>query len=152
MIFNQIIVTQDPSGERLPIEKGNDYMKRWLKTFDLDISNMAIYRHAYFKRYMLSHSLIIIIIFFSPGGVCCLSLFMEDKQFKENGCTVAFENTSFQKMVDRAKRYVGRLNYNHFNFPDRLENLTKALFDEIMLDRAGVNPIDRPHSCPDPEQ
>ena len=101
---------------------------------------------------MPSHESNIIILFFSPGGVCCLSLFMEDKQFKENGCTIAFENTTFQKMVNRARRYVGRLNYNHFNFPERLENLSNVLFDEIMLDRAGVNPIDSPFSYSEPEQ
>ena len=77
---------------------------------------------------------------------------MEDKQFKESGCSIAFENTTFQKMVDRAKKYVGRLNYNHFNFPDRLENLSNSLFDEIMLDRIDLNPIERPYSCPKPEQ
>ena len=128
-------------------------MKRWLRSFDLDICNMAIYRHAYFKRYKPNLlSLFSNFVFFSPGGVCCLTLFMEDKTFKDNGCTVAFDNTAFQKMVDRAKRYVGRLNYNHFNFPVRLENMSNALFDEIMLDRAGVNPIERPYNCPEPEQ
>lgn len=79
---------------------------------------------------------------------------MEDKAFKDNGCTVAFDNTAFQKMVDRAKRYVGRLNYNHFNFPARLENMSNVLFDEIMLDRAsiGISPIERPFNCAEPEQ
>ena len=49
---DQIIVTQEPEIVRddLPIEKGNNFMKRVLKSFDLDICNMAIYRHAYFKR------------------------------------------------------------------------------------------------------
>ena len=90
--------------------------------------------------------------FFSPGGVNCLSLFMDDKQFRENGDSIAFDNTAFKKMIERAKKYVARLNYNHFNFPARLENMSYELFETIMLEKTGVNPIDRPYVCPDPEQ
>ena len=91
------------------------------------------------------------LFFSSPGGICPLNLYMEEKTYRENGVFVPSENHEFRKMLERAVKYVGRLNYNHFNFPVRLENMTKTMYDDIMIDRASVNSPPPPIMCPEPE-
>ena len=57
---------------------------------------------------------------------------MKHREAVRRGESVNPVNTEFAKMVQRAEKYVARLNYNHFLFPDKLETLPKAVFDQYM--------------------
>ena len=110
----QIIVTKD-----IAEFDGMSYTKQLLSTFDLDFCKMAIYCNDYIKV---------------QGGKDTLLVFMDDKNRRERGRP---RNDAYsQKTLIRSRKYVSRLNYNHFcqyTFP--LETMTVEMFDEINLDR-----------------
>ena len=109
----QIIVTRH-IGER----DGLDYTKELLSTFDLDFCRMAIYCQDYVKV---------------QGGKNTLLIFMDDKHRREMGRP---RNNSYsQKTLIRSRKYVSRLNYNHFcQFTIPLEDMSVDMYDDIILD------------------
>ena len=110
----QIIVTKN-----IIASNGMSYTKQLLTTFDLDFCRMAIYCHDYVKLL---------------GGADTLFVFMDAKNRRENS-RPKNENYS-QKTLNRSRKYVSRLNYNHFcQYPIPLENMPGYTFDEINLDR-----------------
>ena len=114
----QIIVTKDITVNMIESD-GMDYTKQLLSTFDLDFCKMAIYCHDYVKV---------------RGGKDTLLIFMDDKNRRERGRP---RNTSYsQKTLNRSRKYVSRLNYNHFcQYTTPLEAMSVEMFDEINFDR-----------------
>ena len=109
----QIIVTRT-----ITERDGMDYTRELLSSFDLDFCRMAIYCHEYYKV---------------QGGQDTLRIFMDDKLRNERG--LIRNNSYTQKTLSRAKKYVSRMNYNHFSqFPIPLENMSVDMYQNIICD------------------
>ena len=110
----QIIVTRNISET-----DGLLYTKNLLKTFDLDICKMAIYDNEYVKV---------------GGGQNTFFIFMDDKVRRDRG--MARSNSYSPKTLERAKKYVSRLNYNFFcQFSTKLEDMDMAEFEDTMTNQ-----------------
>ena len=116
----QIIVTTD-----ITEEDGADYTRDLLSTFDLDFCRMAIYCDEYVKVL---------------GGLDTLRVFFDDKLRNERG--LARNNSYTKKTLSRAKKYVSRLNYDHFaQFAIPLEDMSLDMYQDIISNREYAQPV-----------
>lgn len=124
----QIIVTTE-----ITERDGMDYIRELLSTFDLDFCRMAIYCDEYYKL---------------SGGKDTIRIFLDDKMRKERGLNR--NNAYTKKTEERARKYISRLEYQHFTqFAGGLtleEMSFPTLLDIVVVNRDPGQPVPHLHA------
>lgn len=100
---------------------------RWMMKFDLDISRRCIYNYKYLYGWALVYQFPIIVCLSSKGGDDLFEVFFDADLIIAGNDTGPAPRTA-----RRAKKLVGRLDYNHFvQFDKKLEAMTLEEFDTL---------------------
>ena len=97
---------------------GEDFVQHLLNRFDLDIARHAIFKSEYRTR---------------PGGLSFIGVYMMSKN-ETSEKSVDLVSNALTHTIERARKYVGRMNYYHFSqFPMCLESMSPLHYDEIVM-------------------